>query len=207
MIRTVSVLFSFSLLLVLAGCSHNPISYDNDYKQGVDFGKYKTYTWHTPNEHNESSEAYVANEIVDERIRSSVDKVLSGKGFKKVDSGAVDFTVNYSIITKDKVDVRTYNTYNGYGWGYGYGGTYGMPYRYYGVGYRSISPDQETQVTHYTQGTFVLDVVSGDEQKLVWRGTAEGRMRKSKLTPSEREQVIDDVVTNVLSGFPPPKAK
>lgn len=199
--KVISTLMAIAVTVLLSACS-NPVTYDSDYKSSVDFKELRTFAWHAPNEFNESSKAYVANDMVDERIRSNVDKELQAKGFVKKASGDVDFYVNYSITTEDKVDIRTYNTYSGYGHGYGYGG-YGYPYRYGGIGYMHIQPDVETKVTQYTQGTFVLDIIKGSSDKLIWRGTAEGRMKNESLTPDEKKERVAEIVNKVLSAYPP----
>jgi len=185
--------FIFLLALLLSACSSNPISYGNDYREGVDFTLYKSYSWHEPNERNKSSDDYIADPRVDKEIREKIDQILAAKGYKKVDSGPVDFFVNYSIATTDRMAVNNYNNYNGVqsGMAYGVGG-----YRHYGT-------HVETTVEYYSEGTFVLDIVGAKEGKLEWRGSAEAQMPRSMLTPEKRSQVIDEVVKNVLNAFPP----
>ena len=191
---------------ILASCS-NPISYGSDFESGVDFSSMSSFAWHAPNEYNELSNNYIANEIVDSRIRDHVTDVLQNKCFAMISSTEeADFLVNYSIVTTDKIDVRSYNTYAGYGPGWGYGGSYGYygyPYRYYGVGAAPMRTSTETTVSEYTQGTFVLDIISADEDQLIWRGTAEGKMPRAQLTSSQRESLIAEVVERVLRDFPP----
>ena len=198
-----ATLLILSLTAILNACSSKPISYGSDFKSSVDFSLYKTYSWHAPNEYNSSSDAYIADPLVDKKIRSTIDQVLAGKGFKKLEDGQVDFLVNYSIITTDEVDISSYNNYNGYVAGWRHGGRYGAPYQYYGSGYRELGPEVETTIELYKQGTFVLDIVGVKEGKLEWRGTAEARMPVSKLTPEKREHTISEVVGNVLKAFPP----
>ena len=201
--RIVQIIAMCGVALAFLGCSSNPVTYGSDFKATVDFANYKTYSWHAPNEYNVSSKAYAANDIVDERIRQSVDVELLKKGFTQVDTEKADFLVNYSITSEDQLDVRTYNTYNGYSSGWNHGAYYGSHYRYSGVGYGAYKPEVETKVTHYKQGTFVLDILGGKTDKLVWRGTAEARMSKAELTAEEREAKIASIVKSVLSAFPP----
>ena len=190
------------IITMLLGCSSG-VSYDSDFKPGVAFSDYKTFAWHAPNESNAATKQYIANDIVDERIRTNVDKQLISKGFSKADQSKADFLVNYSITTEDKIDINTYNTYNGYAPGWGFGGVYRSPYYFYGSGYTHFEPEIETRVSQYKVGTFVLDIVNSADGKLVWRGTAEGRMRKDQLTPEERDQKVAEVISQVLKNFPP----
>jgi hypothetical protein len=189
----------FAFIILIAGCA-NPIQTTTDYQEGFNFSALETYRWHEPNEYNLKSNSYLANDLIDNRIRESVNAELMGKGYTLKESGQVDFLVNYTITTEDKLDVRTYNTYSGVypGWSYG---------RYYGSGpYLYNAPFEpgipETQVTHYTEGTFVLDIVEADNSKLVWRGVAQGRLKKDP-TKEERDERIWETVNRMLANFPP----
>lgn len=192
-------LLSFVVASSLGGCASN-ISYDSDYKSNIDFSALKTYSWHAGTDHNTATDQYLANDIVDERIRTNIDQQLASMDYQKVAEGEGDFQVNYSITTEDKVDIRTYNTYSGFGPDWGYGGFYYSPYYYYGAGYPE--EETETRIIPYQQGTFVLDIVDSND-KLIWRGTAEGKMTKEELTPKERDAKIQEIVGNILSRFPP----
>jgi hypothetical protein len=195
-------LVSVLLAALLSACA-GPIKYGSDYKSTADFSQYKTYAWHVPNEYNKASSTYIANDLVDERIRKGIDQELDKKGFKKVAEGQADFLVNYSVTTEDKIDINTYNTYSGVpGWRYG-PAMVGSPYAYYGMGYGYAVSDVETRVTQYKVGTFVVDIVHNADRKLVWRGTAEGKMNKDELTPAERDAKIAEIVAQTLIGFPP----
>jgi hypothetical protein len=200
----IASLFCCLGLLFLSGCS-NPIRYNSDYQVNTDFSELKTYAWHAPNEFNEQTNNYLTNDIVDQRIRTNVDAQLISKGFIKVEPAQADFLVNYSITVQEKIDISTYNTYGGYGagWGGGYYGAYGAPYRYYGLSYGYAPTGTETQVSEYQQGTFVFDVIDINDDTLIWRGTAEGRMSKQELTPDERDAKIATIIREVLYAFPP----
>lgn len=191
-------------LAFVSACS-NPIDYGSDFRVNTDFANFKTFSWHAPNEHTATTNNYIANEIVDERIRLSIDEALMAKGYTKVDSAEVDFLVNYSITAVDKIDIKTYNTYSGYGpgWGGGYYGRVGSPYGYYGMSYSTMGMGTETRVSEYQQGTLVVDIVEVSDDSLVWRGTAEGKMKDTSFTPAERDKRISEIINEVLYGFPP----
>ncbi len=197
--KNLAFLLSSVVAFSLGGCSNN-VRYDSDYKSDINFSDFKTYSWHTGNHHNTATDQYFANDIVDDRIKASIENELSSMGYQKVAGGESDFQVNYSVTTEDKVDIRTYNTYGGFGPDWGYGGFYYSPYYYYGAGY--LDSETETRIIPYVQGTFVLDVINNDD-KLIWRGTAEGKMTKEELSPEERDDKIQEIVGNVLSRFPP----
>ena len=185
------------LAAFLSSCA-NPIKYNSDYKSSADFSQYKTYARHAPNEYNKASRTYLANDLVDERIRNGIDQELGKKGFKKVSESEADFLVNYSVTAEDKIDIQTYNTYAGVPAGWRYGpAMVGSPYGYYGIGYGYADPEVETRVSQYKVGTFVLDIIHNADDKLVWRGTAEGKLNKDELTPAERDAKIAEIVAQV----------
>ncbi len=195
--RVVSGAWLLAISALLFGCASG-VSIDSDHKQGINFSDYKTYRWH-----DKSSETkdYHGNDILDGRIHTAVDKELQAKGFSMTDGENADFSINYSVTTQEKTDIRSYDTYSGMSPGFAMG--YGRAgYRYgYSIGYSSAP---EVRTVHYEEGTFVIDVVDGND-KLVWRGSAEGRLKKN-LTVEEKRQQIKDVVAKVLVNFPPEPA-
>lgn len=203
---TITLTFSILSILFLASCSSSNVNYESDYNQATDFSKYKTFSWHQPNSFNDNSNQYLANDILDTRIRSDIETQLTSKGYELKASGyAVDFLVNYSVTTEDRMDIKTYNNYGGYAPGWNYGGYYRSGYRRSGVGYGmgySTMPSTEVKTTYYTQGSLIIDVVNPKDDTLVWRGTAEGKLKKNQTT-QERKAAIEEVVMNILSEFPP----
>ncbi|GAB3094613.1 DUF4136 domain-containing protein [Pseudomaricurvus hydrocarbonicus] len=180
------------------GCSSNNVTVDSDYKAGVDFTQFKTYRWH---QSSTGAKNYNGNDILDGRIRAAVDAELQAKGFRRLETGDIDFTVNYDVTTQAKTDVRSYNTYGGMAPGFSMG--YGSGYYRYGYS-MTYSTAPEVRTVHYEEGTFVLDVINRDN-KLVWRGTAEGRLKKN-LSVEEKRQSIKNVIAKVLANFPPQDA-
>lgn len=185
--------------VLLYGCSSSGVSVDHDYKEGIDFADYKTYRWR---DNGQDKNSFQGNDILKGRIHQAVDENLQAKGFKLVQTGDVDFTINYSITTEARTDVNSYNTYGGMAPGFtmGYGAGY---YRYgYSMTYATAP---EVRTVHYEEGTFVLDVINGGD-KLVWRGTAVGRLKKDQ-TVEEKRDAINTVVAKVLEEFPPEAQK
>lgn len=198
--KSVLSLMSLVVAVLLFGCSSSSqLTVDHDYKEGVDFEQYKTYRWYDASQKNHRDhQSYQGNDILKARIHEEVDKALQAKGFVMVPSGPVDFMVDYSITKEAKTDVRSYNTYGGLtpGFTMGYGAGY---YRY---GYSMVyAAAPEVRTIHYEEGTFVLDVINS-EDKLVWRGTAVGRL-KNESTVQEKREAIHTVVNKVLEEFPP----
>ncbi|MEH6552136.1 MAG: DUF4136 domain-containing protein [Pseudomonadales bacterium] len=196
--RLKSLLILTLCTLVLAACSS--VTVNEDYDSGTDFSKLKTFTWHHTERADPATVNYLGGDIFVQRLAEAVKSSLTEKGFTFVKSGA-DFMVNYDVITEERQDVRTYNTYGGYapGYGGGYGG-YGYSGMHGGMG------SSQTTVTDYTQGTLVLDVIHPGNDTLLWRGTADGRLPK-KSDASKREENMREVVDSIFKNFPPEAAK
>ena len=191
-----------ALTFGLAACSTNPISIGSDFNSSIDFDAFTTYRWHEGNEYNIASNLYLSNDIVDQRIRSNVDRELRAKGFYLQQTGPIDFLVNYTVSSQERLNVETYNRYAGYapGWNHSYGSL--GPYHYSGPGFYGGTSVVESRITQYSQGTLVLDIVQPESDILVWRGIAEGKLDQS-MDQREREAIIEEAVTRLLGNFPP----
>ena len=175
---------------VLVACSNFTV--DSDYTPDTDFDSYKTYRWYDSEMRDPASLELLGGDIFDRRVRDSINAELRAKGFILQQEGEVDFKINYGVLTEDRQDIRTYNTYGGYAPGWGYGGGYG----YGGLGTTS------TQVINYKQGQLIIDIIDPQQEVLVWRGTAEGRIPKNE-SPEKREQGTRELIAKILSNFPP----
>jgi hypothetical protein len=71
--------------------------------------------------------------------------------------------------------------------------------RGYGVAYNTGS---ETQVTHYKQGTLIIDILDPVTDQLIWRGSADGRLPKSS-DRDKSDKLAQKYVYKILEEFPP----
>ncbi|RDV26624.1 DUF4136 domain-containing protein [Alteromonas aestuariivivens] len=199
--KALKVSLMLIMLIVVVACSSR-YSVESDYDDSFDFSALSTYQWYAGNEYTQQTKTFLNNDILDKRIRENIDGALQARGYLSSDANDVDFLVNYSVTSEPRVDVDTYNTYSGFapGWGYGRYGPGPFVYGGVGMGYQNT----ETRVTHYDQGSLVIDVIDPVSNKLVWRGTANGRLPKN-MTPEEKSEAVKNVVNNVLSNFPPSK--
>jgi hypothetical protein len=177
-----AVLLSTALL---SGCSN--ISVSSDYDPEADFSTYRSFGWLPPPEDNQSQ---AQSPLLHERIMAAVETQLGERGYVRTDAGSPDFLVGYHLRVENKLDVQTIN--RSYGYGYGRYGRWGYP----------VGGYSETRVSEYAEGTFILDIVDGASNELVWRGSAQGRLRDKK-TPAEREKAVNETVAAVLKKFPP----
>jgi hypothetical protein len=179
--RTVIAAF---LAVAVGGCGGG-ISLNSDYAEGTDFAPYRTWNY-MPSQGSTANAA--SNQLVDQRLRTAVERTMTEKGFRR-DTSDPDFYVGYHLILDDQTSYETVNDYWGTGWGYG--GMYGSP-----------MTTSNTRAINYTVGTLVVDFFDAGERELIWRGTAEGTIQPEG-TPVERQARADEAVGKILEQFPP----
>lgn len=182
----------FLILCVLAlspGCSS--VTYNYDYDKSADFAALKTYAWVTAPSNPAAGvqAALQRNDLLDKRIKESVNTQLAAKGYAQSAENP-DFLVLYHTGAQDKINVTD--------WGYGYG-----PYR---VGYGGWYGGGGVDVQQYKEGTLILDIIAANAKHLVWRGSATAALNPD--APMEkREKRLNEVITRILAKFPPTAAK
>jgi hypothetical protein len=175
----VRVFFSLILLaMLLVGCSS--ISTTSDYDPAADFGSYSTFSIYDGI--IEGSELESAP-LVKKRVQEAIINEMKNKGFTVSDSENADLIVYTQAGTAEKMNVTDY--------GYGYGAWWG-PYPY----------GRNIDVSYYTQGSLIIDLVDNAKDELIWRGIGTAVVQ-DRDTPEERQQFIDEAVAKILSDYPP----
>jgi len=177
--RLTNFLIPGILILTITACSTVNIS--SDYDPTQDFSKYKTYRWAKKKE-RDPNDILSKNIRLRKAIQSAADKILQKKGFEKVISGKPDFVIVIHGGVQQKVNVYHHGGY----WYHPWWGPYG--------GY--------TTVSHYREGSIVIDIVDTKEKELSWRGIATG-ITKSDVDPEYLHEDIENVVSKILEDFPP----
>ena len=181
------------MLALLSACSSKPLLIV-DHDATADFSAYRTYRWYDDVFETRAA-TYRQYNSSDRRIRHYVDRELQQKGFRESSGGQGDFLVNYSISREDKTEVSNIAGYPPAGvHGGATVGTYGAGVN---VGYSS-GPSVKT----YREGTVIIDVIDADEQRVVWRGVAEGKFTK-KLSHAEKDSLAAELARDLLADFPP----
>jgi hypothetical protein len=104
-----------------------------------------------------------------ERIDTALETAFRNKGYEILDednAAEADLLISWTLILNDKTDVRTYQTpATGMNMGYSrFGG-----YNRYSM-YNCWSCTQtEVSVKNYTEGTFIVDMISPELKRSVWR--------------------------------------
>ena len=162
------------LALLVAACS-NPITVNTDFDPAADFASYKSYAWASPKDPNS------IQSLSDKRIKAAVETQLESHGFTKAASQAdADVIMGYHTNLKDKIQV--YDSGYGYGYGYGWGG-------------RSVD------VSSYTQGTLIVDMIDPVKKTIVWEGVASAAVDPNKSDEGQ----LNSAVKQMFWDYPPKK--
>ena len=171
------------LTLVAAACGPT-ITSDRD--ESIPMAQGATYVWAGGETVGQQVDPTVQNDIVHQRIQTSINKEMQEKGFRRIDNvDEADFYVRYYLSLKRETSYVSSTTgmYGGYGWGWGYG---------YGGGVTTTTPIETTQ------GGLVVDVVERKTNKLAWRGMIKGEAPDHP--PSQRE--VDDAMGRIMKSLP-----
>jgi hypothetical protein len=133
----------------------------------------------------------VANDLVQERIKTAIETNLAAKGFRQVsDPGEATLLVAYFIGLTPHSDVRAAYTgpvgpaacgFSGCvpGWGvYGY-------------------PALEGMSVNYTDGTVILDLVDRASNQLAWRAVSKQRVDSSSIAQPRLNTIFAEMMTSL----------
>ena len=168
-------------ILYIAGCSSWSVK--TDYDHAADFGSLKAYRWANATEINPDDELQ-KNPLLQKRIINAINKVMGEKGFSLSEAKSVDFVMMVHAGIKEKMQVTDWGNR---GWYDPWWGPYGS----------------QVDVSHYEEGTLVIDVVSMPGKHMIWRGLATGILRDT--SPDEQEERANLIVSEILKDFPPKK--
>ncbi len=178
------ILLVLAAIFLLTGCS--TLSVDVDYDTSYDFNKKTNYTV-------AHSDRVGSNSLIDDRITAAIKESLDAKTYTEVAKEKADLVFVFHVNVQDKSDVTMdYQMigYGGYGFGGGFGGMIATPTTY-----------------NYTEGKLIIDALNPKTNKIVWRGIASDELSQNTTTPQEKTQKINEVVSQLMSKFPPKSEK
>ncbi len=176
-----------ALVAIMAGCSSTPTAKVNfDRNEQISTANYKTFAWLTP------SKILAApigiNSVAKVRIDKAIEAAFIAKGYQLIESADdADFTVSYTVGSRDKIRVDTYpaSYRTGFGWGRGYYGGFAM--------------GTESTVRSYTEGKLAIDVFDVKTKQPVWHGW--GTKRVTSSDKDDPTTTINAVVDQIIMQF------
>lgn len=171
-------------LAILAGCATGP-RVRTDFDPEADFSRYRTWAFYEPIAMEESGYSTYTTD----RIKTDVRREMESRGYA-YDEESPDLRVNFQGVMEDKTDVYSVpRTDIHYFYSYRSRAYFAVPFWY-----------DETQVNQYTEGTLTIDLVDAERNRLVWTGSAIGRVRER--TPQERVVEIDRAIAEIFMRYP-----
>lgn len=181
--QRLTAMFGLATSLLLIGCTS--IQPKSDFDPEADFANVRTFSWISDKPLIVST-AQPVSPLLEGRLMRSIQSNLEAKGLRHVaKASAADVAISFTVGARDKIRVDSYPSMYRGGWGTGWGGAY----------YRDVD------VTEYTEGRLAIDMFSVKGRSPVWHGWAEKRITSRDV--ENPQPVIDEVVTAILSKYPP----
>jgi len=172
--------------VTVVGCSTLTVS--TDYDPDFDFSSLKTYHWLEVDDARIKG-ARIDNPLINRRINAAIDTVLEGKGYLQTNGEHPDFLVTWLGAIDTNLRYDTISNFYGPYWGRGYYGG-------------SWSGYQRTYATEYEEGTLIIDILTPQDKKLVWRGSGRDFIDNLR-TQQQITDKINNTVIEILASFPP----
>lgn len=164
-----------SLVVLLTGCASNVVT---DYDSQASYASYETWAFS-----DTGGNAYTS--LDGSRVETAVSRELEGKGLTRTGADSADLLVRYHIDDVDRLDTSGFS----YGFGIGRGN--------FGWGISTAPPVREVK-----EGQLIVDLVDNETNKVVWRGTSKRYLNQNQ-SPETREKLINEVVVDMFSRYPP----
>ena len=177
----------YTLLVImgwLSGCSSIKVYVENPEQSGISGG---TYAF-VPIQEGALDQA---SAILYDEIRQRIMREMHDRHYT-IDTEAPDMLIAFNILTEEqrKEVTKSSDPYGGYGrmW----------PYAYPGGWWPQMDRYRYKEIRIEKTGTLVVDVVSGQEKTLLWRGIGIGPVND----PEERFETAYKVVDKLFREFP-----
>ncbi|MCI0505705.1 MAG: DUF4136 domain-containing protein [Gammaproteobacteria bacterium] len=179
-------LFYGLTVALLWSCASKPAI---DFDTSADFSAYKSYAWSDQtDEQTKKSQADAS--LVHKRIRESIEATLQAKGMQSVDTAQADVLVTYHLSMH-------ISGYSGSSVFFGLGSFS----HHSAVGVSVGVPVSQQPIE---EGTLVIDIIDAKKNSLVWQGAGARTLSRS-VSPEKAQAMIDEVVKEILAGYPPKK--
>jgi len=178
-----------AVVLLLAGCATN---YRNDYDPAVDFSKFRTFAVGQGQDIGKTG--LLENALTRRRVESLIRTRLVARGLQDVSLDAKpDLRIDYWVGIEQKQQVTSMPT-TSYP-----SGPYGYRYNPY-YGGRWAPTYNDVMVTHYREGTLILDLIDTATDDLVWRTYL---TRVLSDNPDKNLKGADRDLEKAFENFPP----
>ncbi|MES2374737.1 MAG: DUF4136 domain-containing protein [Bacteroidota bacterium] len=177
---------AFMSLFILAGCGSTAHVQKDE---SVDFSKIKTYAW-VRAEKEKGINPRKLNDMVDNKIRRSVDKNLQANGWREVNTNP-DVLLVYDVDVQKETRNVSDPVYSQpmTRWFYN-------PYRrsYVPIYYPSEFMGYNNSKEIVNEGTLTLTVLNADTEKTIWQGWTTSEINGRRMTDKEIDSNVKAIV-------------
>jgi hypothetical protein len=160
------------------------MSVSSHVERGLDVAQYRTYDWGPADALPTGDPRLDNNPFFHDYFQGAVEKELKARGFELAEWGTPDLLLHYHANVQQRFAI---------------GGTDSdSPY--------CSGPDCQGPVTDYEAGTFVLDMVDGYTNKLVWRGWAQSSVGPVINNQNRMRDHVAEAVARMMRLYPDPDA-
>ncbi|MFN3703150.1 DUF4136 domain-containing protein [Thermomonas sp.] len=184
-IRLAACALLAAVTLGLSACATTPLV-RTDYDPTADFVQYRTWGFYQP----VAMEQAGYSSWISDRVREDIRREMEARGYRYAAEGA-DLLVNFQGVIEDKTAVwQIPRSEVEWFYSYRHRSYIAVPIWY-----------DETQVSHYRQGTLTVDLVDGKRNRMVWTGSANAPLTPGGK-PEQRLAGIDRTVAAIFAKFP-----
>lgn len=148
-----------------------------------------SYAW-APTPATTNADPRIANDIIQERLKTAIDTALAAKGFRRVaDPASAQLLVSYHVGLENRQETRV-SSFGGPTWC----GVRGCAWGLYGP------PMVDVDNVQYTEGTMLLDLTDRATGKLAWRAMSQRRVDRGDAAQSELNAIVADMTRSLPSA-------
>lgn len=186
-LRSIRAATALSLFAVLAACQAQGPRISSQSAPGVDFATFTTFDFLDP----VSTDSAGYHTLTTQQLKDATEREFLARGIRRA-TGKPDLLVNFAVTTRETISQgaspRIGVSYGGWS-----GGGMGM-----GVGVSTGGG-----VESATEGTLTIDLVGRETNRIVWTGSAVGRLPRDAASRSQA--IIDAAVKAILERYPAPR--
>jgi len=168
------------LILVLGACSSAGPRYQQDYRPGTDFGVYRSYDWRATRSQLDT--------LSDERLRALAGQALSAGGYQR-DTESPDILLSVNALSRPNAKRGDKSV----------GVSVGLPVG--DRGHLGLGGNKRLPKEGEREGILLLDIFDARENRMIWRGSAEG-IAMRRFEP-KREDQLRAILEQLVGRFPP----
>jgi hypothetical protein len=178
-------------VLLLAACATGP-RIDTRQAPDADYSRYETFSYVSPLGTDRAGYA----SIISQQLVFSTRREMELRNFEYVENPEeADLLLNFNAQLSERI--RTFDVVDP---------TFGPTFWDYRYGMYSPWPayQRSTSIEQFTEGTVVIDLIDADAERMIWEGTATGRV--TERTRRDAAEELDKAVKSIFERFPIPSS-